>query len=334
MIGCGEVWVVIEQCEGELTDLSLEVLGEGRRVANDSHRELGAVLIGGMMSESEEGEKRLSEKLASYGAENIYFIEHPLLADHNNELYTFVLVDLIRKYRPFAVIFGATANSRDWASCIAARLHVGCAQDSLRLKAGGEVIEITRPVYESKVYKTVTSHLQPHIATILRDVVGIDEPDRSRKAKNVVRMQPCIHYDVLRVKRVQYFKADPRIMDIRDSEIIVAGGRGIGNNDGWRLIEEFANVIGGSVAGSRMALDNGWITRDRLVGQTGKTVNAKVYIACGISGAINHLVGMKNCKLIVAINIDERAPITKLAHIVVIGDLYQIIPALIKQMLV
>lgn len=332
MIGKEEIWVILEQCNGELTELSLEVLGEGRRVANESNRQLGVLVLGERIRESGDTENGLLESLAYYGADNIYLFEHPLLGNYISEVYTSFLAELVCIYYPYAVIFGATANGRDLASSLASRLNTGIAQDCLLLKPCGEVIEMTKPVFEGKVYKTVVSRYRPHVAVIPKGVIGIDEPNKSRRAKNIVKIQPNIHYDILKTKRVKYLKADPRTIDIRDSEIIVAGGRGVGSKENWKLIEELAGVLGGSVAGSRMAMDNGWINRDRLVGQTGKIVNAKVYIGCGISGAINHIVGMKKSKLIIAINTDRQAPIMKLAHIGIIGDLKKAIPALIDQL--
>ena len=321
----GGVCVLAEQREGQLQEVSLELVSEGRKLADKLGERLGAVVIGSDIA-------KLAQPLVHLGADKVWLLDSPLLADYCPEFYTDALVRLIEANRPAIVLSGDTCIGRDLAPRLAARLKTGLVTEctTITLDQEGLVLH-TKPSYEGKVSSTVVClKARPQMATVMPGVMDTGVPDPSRTAE-VVKLTPECN-GRLRIKVVGFTKADPKTVSLSEAESIVAGGGGVGSADNWRLIEELAEELVASVAASRIAVDAEWVTSDRQVGQTGKTVSPRLYVACGISGALQHTMGMKDSRLIVAINKDRNAPIFKVADVGIIGDLHEVVPAIIQHL--
>ncbi|TAK36406.1 MAG: electron transfer flavoprotein subunit alpha/FixB family protein [Chloroflexota bacterium] len=321
-----EVWVVAEHLEGDLREITLEMLGEGRKLARKLGEPLCAVLIG----HEAEG---LTEPLAQYGADKVYLVQNPLLAQYTTDAYASALTDLLQKHTPSILMLAATPNGKDLAPRVAARLKVGLASDCIILKVDDQgILNMVRPTHGGKVYTSVAcSAARPQIATIRPGVIGVDKPNKTRRAE-VVPVEVTIAPESIRTRVVGFIKADPKAVDVTESDIVVSGGRGAGGTKGWHVIEELADALGGSVAGSRVAADLGCVSRERMVGVTGKNVAPRLYVAAGISGATQHTAGINDAKLILAINADRGASIFKLADMGVVADLHELLPALTKRL--
>lgn len=311
--------VVAEQSEGTLRKVSLEMLGEARRLASDGKVE--AVLLGS-------GVEKLVEQLAWHGADKVYLADDPVLQLYTAEAYTAVLADLVKKVQPDVVFIGATTNGRDLAPRLATRLGIGLASDctGFSVDSDGRLL-ITRPIYAGRAIETIKLKSRPQMATLRPNVFPPLEPDTSRKAE--VEKIP-VNTGEVRAKVVGFLKKEGEEIELTEADIIVSGGRGLGGPEGFNILKELAKILGAAVGASRAAVDAGWIDHSHQVGQTGKTVNPKLYIACGISGAAQHLAGMRTSKVIVAINKDPEAPIFKVADYGIVGDLYQIVPLLTR----
>ncbi len=314
-----EIWVFAEACNNSIERVSLELLGEVRRLSKNG-APTAAVLIGAGISPS------LRQTLSQYGAQKIYIVDHEKLLYYQSEIYTHILTQLVRQKKPQIILLGATPNGNDMASRVAARLRVGFVSNCTDLKLNDEgrlvLWKAIRGGKSQAAFMTVGS---PQIATVCPDVIGLEK---------VVPLQtvPVEHLDISwdknmeKAEVIEFFKGNPATIDITEAEIIVAGGRGVGGVEKWPLIEGLADVIGGAVAGSRMAKDLGCISRDRLVGQTGKNVRPKLYMALGISGASHHVNGLKEAEKVVVINKDRHAPFIKKADLAVIADLQELLP--------
>jgi len=316
------VWVFIELKEGEIRDVSLELLSEGRKIAGKPGEGVCAVVVGGKI------QKQQTDRLAHYGADRIYLVENPL--DYSAELYTEILVSLIRDQKPRIVLCGATATGKDLAPRVAARLKAGLGSDctSLDLTEEGVLLQ-TKPAYGGRLsVEFALPETSPQIVTVRPGVMEMEKPNTSLKAE-IMPVAPQIGSVEPRSRVVDFIRADPKTISLSEADIIVAGGGGAGDRENFRLIEELAEVLGGTVGASRVPVDEGWVPFDKQVGQTGKTVEPSLYIACGISGTIYHTMGMKDSKAIVAINKDRSAPIFKLADMGIVGDLMEIVPAII-----
>ena len=323
MVTGKDVWVVAEVEEGgDLTEVTLEMMGEGRKLADRLGESLCAVLMGHNVT-------GLAEILEHHGADKIYLLESPLLAKYTTDAYVTALTDLIREHTPAIVTLGATPNGRDLASRAAARLKIGLAANCIILKINNhQTLEMTRSTHDDKVYTTVVCLTAgPQMATIRPGVIGIEEPKVSHNAE-VIPVKVRIDPSAIRTRVIGFIRGDPKTLDIDEAESIVAGGRGVGGAEKWSVIEELADALGGSVGGSRVPMDHGWIPRQRMVGQTGRTVKPKLYVAAGISGAHHHVAGMKDARLIIAINTDHTAPIFKLADLGLVADLHRVLPAI------
>lgn len=318
-----DVWVLVEHDRSEVQSVTLEMLGEGRTVANQLKGQLVAILFGPQLPE-------IITTLGSYGTDVVYIVDHPLLNEYTTDAYTHALITLIREKSPFLILIPANTNGRDLAPRVAARLNVGLASDCTMVKLNDKgMVEATRSTHRDKVYTTVELTSQtPFMATIRPGSIGVGKPDTSRQAKAEL-VSVSIPQSVLRTKVLQTVKADPATLDLSEAEVVVAGGRGLGTAQNWCLVEELAVALGASVGGSRMAMDEGWIPTERLVGQTGKSISSGLYVALGISGANEHVFGVREAKNIVAINKDPGAPILKLAGKAVVGDLNEVVPVLI-----
>jgi electron transfer flavoprotein alpha subunit len=319
------VWVLVEWQGEEPLKVSLELLSEGLKIGENLGEPLCAVVAGHNIPE-------LTNTLADYGAETVYVVEDPQLADHHPEFFTDALFGLIEQERPKVLLCGDTLLGRDIAPRLAAKLGTGLITDCVDIKLDESgAFCFTKLIHSHKVAATfLCPRARPQVATIRAGVMEMRVESVSGQAK-VVKVTPRLSNDgSLRV--TGFLKGDPRALGLEEADIIVAGGRGVGSAGNFRLLEELADVLGATVAASRMAVDAGWVTKDKLVGQTGKTVAPKLYIACGISGASQHVLGMKDSDIIVAINTDPQAPIFKVADVKIAGDLLKVVPALTSKL--
>jgi electron transfer flavoprotein alpha subunit len=322
----GDVWVLVEYQREEAASVTFEMLDEGQRIARRLKTRVVALVCGHQVPD-------VSAALASYGADVVYRIEHPLLSQYTTSAYTGALAALIMEKSPFLLLLAATANGRDLAPRLATRLRVGLASDCamVSLNSAG-AIEVIRPTHRDQVYTTVvlTSSV-PFIVTIRPGTIGVGKAAQGRKAE-VESVAVHLDESVARTRVLQMAKADPAILDIAEAEIIVAGGRGLGSAENWQLVTDLADALGASVGGSRMALDEGWIPPERLIGQTGKSVGPRLYVALGISGAREHVLGTREARCLVTVNTDPHAPICRLADKAIVGDVKQVVPELVRKL--
>jgi electron transfer flavoprotein alpha subunit len=319
------VWVFAEQRDGEIMGITLELLGEGRRLAETLGVELAAVLLG-------DGVETKTPELFAYGADVVYLVEDPELKNYRTESYTAVLEHLIKKYRPEIMLIGATNIGRDLAPRLAGRIGTGLTADCTELDIDLEqrLLLQTRPAFGGNLMATILcANNRPQMATVRPGVMKKLIPDGCRTGKII---KTPYHKDQVKIRTriLEVVKETSRVVNLEEAQIIVAGGRGVGSQEGFAILEELAKKLGGVVAASRGAVDAGWVPASYQVGQTGKTVHPKLYIACGISGAIQHVAGMQNSGLIVAINKNPNAPIFKVADYGIVGDLHQVVPLLIE----
>lgn len=321
------VWVFIEHREGRIRNVSLELLGEARKLAAQLGEEVSAVLIGHEVAE-------MSGTLIAGGANNVYLIEGSAFEHYTTDAYAIALTHLIRKYLPSVILLGATNDGRDLGPRVAARVRTGLTADctSLSIDLGTRLVAWTRPTFGGNIMATIfCPHTRPQMGTVRPKVFKKPEPDYGRKGK-IIREALAISETDIRTKIVDIVKVCSFSVNLEDAETIVSGGRGLGKPEGFRMLEELAQVLKGTVGSSRAAVDAGWMPYPHQVGQTGKTVAPKIYIACGISGAIQHLAGMQTSDVIIAINTDPDAPIFKVATYGIVGDVYEVVPALTSRL--
>lgn len=322
------IWVFAEQKAGELTETSLEVISEGRRLADQLQEELSAILIGYQVGE-------LAQTLGHYGAEKVFLAEDEGLTQYAPEIYTAILASLIREYDPSIFLLGATCLGEDLAPRVAGRVRTGLCSNCDKLEISDEGLLLqTRLCYSSKVHSIVIcSKARPQMATVQPGIMKVNPPDKSRNTQIIrVNLYAYTNTKTARTKLIDFIRADPRTIDIAEAELIVAGGKGVGDKKGFQLIWELADFLKASVGGSRIAIDYGWAGKDRQIGQSGKTVSPELMISCGISGASAHVSGMRDSKTVIAINSDKNAPILKMADLGVVGNLHEIIPIVIDQL--
>lgn len=322
-----DVWVFGEQRNGVLNPTVLELAGEGRKLADKLGENLCVALIGSDLS------VQAKDLAANYGVDKVYLVDEKDLAVYNDESYTAVMVDLINTYKPSIILLGATTIGRSLGPRVAARVKTGLTADctGLDIDDTSRDLHQTRPAFGGNIMATIVcKNNRPQMATVRPRVMkpAALKPDHSGQ---VVKHSFDVAVLNLRTKVLKVIEELTELVKIEDAEIIVSGGRGIGSAENFKLVRELAQALGGAVGASRAAVDNGWMPYAHQVGQTGKTVCPKIYIACGISGAVQHLVGMKSSDLIIAINKDPEAPIFQVATYGLVGDLNQIIPAMIKE---
>jgi electron transfer flavoprotein alpha subunit len=319
------VWVYAEQREGVLASVALELLGEGRKLADARKSDLCAVLIGASEAEAKE--------LIAWGADKVYHAEDPSLDKFNDEPYAKVLTTLIIQYKPEIVLAGATTIGRSFVPRVAGRLYTGLTADCTALEIEAETGNLlqTRPAFGGNIMASVIcANFRPQMATVRPKVMKKGSYDAGRKGE-IIKVLLSGLSSRTKVLEVVKDAADCTI-NLSEAEIIVSGGRGLGDPKGFEIIRELAGLLGGAVGSSRAAVDEGWIPYRHQVGQTGKTVCPKIYVACGISGAIQHLVGMQSSDIIIAINKNPDAPIFGVATYGIVGDLYEVVPMLIKKL--
>lgn len=323
MIGdnLGEVWIFAEQQDGKLKDVAYELTSEGRRLADTLKTQLGVVCFGHAV----EG----IEQLIAGGADKIYSVDDPALTEHQEDLYTGELADLIRWYKPEILLAGATTLGRSFIPRVAAILETGLAADctALEIDTENKLLLQTRPAFGGNLMATVICKQKPQIATVRPHAFKKGAPDGSRTGE-IIRADFNKESITSRTKLLQLLKDVTERVRLEDADVIVCGGRGLGEASNFQMVAELADVLGAALGSSRPPVDDGWIPYSHQVGQTGKTVSPKLYIACGISGAPQHLTGMQTSEIIVAINEDPKAPIFEVATYGIVGDLFKIVPML------
>lgn len=320
------IWVFAEQKNGKIQSVSYELLGKAQELAKKLNSPVSAVLIGNSLDDQ-------LDELIWHGADNIYLTEAPEIANFQDEPYTNILVELIKKHKPEILLCGATAIGRSLIARVAIKIKTGLTADCTGLDIDPEkkILLQTRPAFGGNIMATIICpNYRPQMSTVRHKVMQPMPPDKRRKGK-IVRenFSPALYQS--RAKLLDIVEEIESLVNIAEADIIVSGGRGLGGQENFKLLEEFAHVLNAAVGSSRAAVDAGWMPYSHQVGQTGRTVAPKIYFACGISGQIQHLVGMSSSKIIVAINKDPDAPIFKVATYGIVGDLFQIIPALTRQ---
>lgn len=331
------VFVFAQQVDNKLSGIALELVGKGKDLAKDLGTEVTAVLVGSEI-------KDLCTELAEYGADRIIVVDDPELKEYRTEPYAHALAEVIRKYKPEIMLVGATAIGRDLGPRVSARIHTGLTADCTQLEIGDFPINpipgreqkhnqllMTRPAFGGNTIATIACpEFRPQMATVRPGVM--QKAPRVEGAQAVIEeFNPGFTPDDKYVEILEIVKAVSDVEDIMDAKILVSGGRGVGSAENFKLLEDLADAIGGTVSCSRAVVDSGWKPKDLQVGQTGKTVRPQVYFAIGISGAIQHLAGMEESDIIIAINKDETAPIFDVADYGVVGDLNKIVPALTEK---
>lgn len=321
-----DVWVFAEQNNGHIESVTYELLGEGQKLAGDLGMSLCAVILGSNV------ESNVAELIAR-GAEKVYVVDRPELSYFRDEPYAAVLLDLIQRHKPSVFLCGATTVGRSLISRVAVSLRTGLTADCTALAIDPETKNLlqTRPAFGGNIMATIICpKTRPQMATVRHKVMKEAIPDANRKGR-VILEEIAAQLLVARARRVEYFEEKETTVNIAEADIIVAGGRGLQKAENFQLIRDLAETLHGGVGASRAAVDAGWIPYSHQVGQTGKTVCPKIYIACGVSGQIQHLAGMSSADIIVAINKDADAPIFRVATYGVVGDLFKILPLLNSQ---
>ncbi|MBN1178294.1 MAG: electron transfer flavoprotein subunit alpha/FixB family protein [Anaerolineae bacterium] len=315
-----DIFVWIEQFDGQVASPSWEALGLARQLSEALGGQVCACLFGAHVS-------GLAQEAIAYGADKVFVAEDATLADFRVDPYTALMAQLVQEHQPAVVLIGATFRGRDLGPALAVDLDTGCVADCTALALEEGKLVATRPIYAGKLLSTCTaSGKAPAIFTTRPRAFIKREPDAGRSGE-VVTMAAVLAEDAIPYKVTGFHETEGGV-NLAEAAIIVSGGRGVGGPEGFEPVRALAQVLNAAVGSSRAAVDAGWIPYEHQVGQTGKTVNPDLYIACGISGAIQHQAGMRTSKVIVAINKDPEAPIFQLAHYGVVGDLFKVVPAL------
>jgi len=318
-----DVWVYIEHKDGETTPMSFELLGIGKALANELGSGLCAFVIGDNVANT-------TKETFQWGASKVYTVESAILKTFNAEAYSKAATSLLAKYKPEVALFRATSQGTDIAAASAANLGFGLCTDSIGIRVEGGKIKLTRAAFGGNYTVTVVNEkAKPQIATVRPKAFAMPERDTSKSGEGVKEAFTIAEAD-LNTKFLEFIKSQVKI-NLVEADIIVSGGRGTGGPEGFNVLKDLADTLGGAVGASRAAVDSGWMPYEHQVGQTGKTVKPKIYIACGISGAIQHLAGMKTSDCIVAINKDPEAPIFKNATIGIVADYKVIVPKMLEK---
>ena len=328
------VYVFAQQVDNVISGIALELIGKGKELAKDLGTEVTAVLVGSDV-------KGLADELAEYGADKVIVVDDPELKEYRTEPYAHALASVINEFKPDVFLVGATAIGRDLGPRVSARVHTGLTADCTQLEIGDFPINpmpgkeqkhnqllMTRPAFGGNTIATIACpEFRPQMATV-RPGVMQKAPKQAGAKATVIEFNPGFTPDNKYVEILKVVKSVAETVDIMDAKILVSGGRGVGSAENFKMLEELAEVLGGTVSCSRAVVDAGWMGKDYQVGQTGKTVRPNVYFAIGISGAIQHVAGMEESDIIVAINKDEDAPIFDVADYGIVGDLNKIVPQL------
>lgn len=321
------VFVFVEQVDNQALNVGLELIGKAKELAAKIGTQVTAVILGkDIQSEY--------KKLGAHGADVVIAVSHPMLEIYKTEPYTYVLAELVKEYKPEICLFGATALGRDLAPRVSSRVQTGLTADCTTLEIEDETNHLlaTRPAFGGNVMATIVCpNHRPQMATVRPGVMQMIAYDENRSFEFVEKKmdipESCNNVEILEVVKTKTEKAN-----IQDADILISGGRGVGSKEGFEILEKVAEKLGGMVSASRACTDENWIAKDRQVGQTGQTVRPKLYIACGISGAIQHVAGMEDSELIVAINKDETSTIFDVADIGIVGDMHKVLPAFLEEL--
>ncbi|MGL6105647.1 electron transfer flavoprotein subunit alpha/FixB family protein [Romboutsia sp.] len=318
------VFVIGEQRGKIIKNITVELIGEGRKLANKLQKELTVLILGNELDDE-------IERLAHYGADKIIYVENPLLEIYTTDAYSKVITEVLEEKNPEIVLIGATTLGRDLAPRIAGKIGTGLTADCTKLEideTDNKLLQ-TRPAFGGNLMATIICpNNRPQMSTVRPGVM--DKAQYVKEKSTIEKINPSIDAKDILSRVVDVILKDKEVVSLTDAKIIVAGGRGISKSEGFEVLKQLADKLGGVVAASRAAVDSGWIDHDRQVGQTGTTVKPKLYIACGISGAIQHIAGMGNSETIIAINKDPDAPIHEIAHYSIVEDYDKIIPSLIQ----
>jgi electron transfer flavoprotein alpha subunit len=325
------VWVFVEQEAGEIAPVSLELLGKAGELARKLDSHVAALLFGDQLA-------CLAQVAIEHGADRVYLADHPELKPYRTLPFARVATDLIREHQPYIVLLGATPVGRDLAPRIASSLGAGLTADCTKLEIGGferrgkvysDLLHQIRPAFGGNIIATIVNpEMHPQLATVREGVMKLEAPDGAREGQ-VIEVEPRFRSSDLVLRVLERETRLPSV-DLKGASVIVSGGMGVGTKENFDLIFQLARVLGGEVAASRAAVDAGLISHEHQVGQTGVTVRPRLYIACGISGAVQHRAGMDQSSKIIAINTDPNAPIFQIAHYKIVGDLRTVIPNLIR----
>ncbi|MDD5616792.1 MAG: electron transfer flavoprotein subunit alpha [Candidatus Methanoperedens sp.] len=319
------VWIFVEHTEGKPATVSWELLGEGSKLAKTLGVELCSLVIGDHV-------EHLCQESFAYGASKVYLIDAPVFHHYRTETYFRAICYLVDKYKPEILLMGATGMGRDLAGAVATKLKTGLTADctGLDIDEKGYLLQ-TRPAFGGNIMATIlTEKTRPQMSTVMPHVMARANMDASRTG-TIVRESMDINEEYLPTRVIEVIEdATGEQLDLAGAEIIVSGGRGMCGSENFAILQQLADELGGAVGCSRAAVEAGWMPAERQVGQTGKTVRPKIYIACGISGAIQHLVGMQGSDVIIAINQDKKAPIFEVATYGIVGDVFQVVPAIIS----
>ena len=320
------VWVYAEQRHGEISSVVYELLNKGAELAKTLEVPLSAILIGSNISSK-------AQDLINRGANKVYVYDDSILAEFQDDPYSCILANLIKEEKPEIVLMGATNIGRSFASRVAAKIYTGLTADCTALEIDSKTRNLmqTRPAFGGNIMATIlTPNHRPQMATV-RHKVFKEAPIQEGRKGEIINKNINSQTILNRTKFLGFFKDSSAEVNISDADIIVSGGRGLGNPEGFKLLKELADLLGGAVGASRAAVDSNWISYSHQVGQTGRTVAPKIYVACGISGQIQHMVGMSSADTIIAINKDKDCPMMQTATYSLVGDLYEIIPAIINE---
>ncbi|MED1782932.1 electron transfer flavoprotein subunit alpha/FixB family protein [Brevibacillus fortis] len=319
------IWVYLEVSDGCIAPVSLELLGAGRQMADKRGVPLAGLLIG-------DGIRELAHAAFPYGADQVYVYDHMIFHDYRTESYMRAVIECVQKHKPEVILYGATSTGKDLASAVATDLETGLTADTTMLDVNAEtgLLEASRPAFGGNIMATILCKKhRPQMATVRPKVMKAIEPDESRTGEIIEESMELREEDI-RTKVLKIVRETKEKVRLDEADVIVAGGKGLGSKEGFSLIHRFAERIGATVGASRDAVEAGWIDHEHQVGQTGVTVTPKIYFAIGISGAIQHLVGMRNSGLIIAINKDPNALIFQSCHYGIVGDAFEIVPLLIE----
>ncbi|HOP46180.1 MAG TPA: electron transfer flavoprotein subunit alpha [Desulfobacteraceae bacterium] len=320
------VWVFAEQRYGTLSKVSFELLGKAQELAGTLNQDVSALLFGDQIS-------GLSETLIKYGAQNVYVADDPCLKNYRTNAYTMVIEELVNQYKPNILLMGATHIGRDLAPRVSRRIGVGLTADCTELTIDPEekILLQTRPAFGGNIMATIANRFsRPQMATVRPGVMeAVEKPGNKG---SVIQHKVEIKEEDIGTKILEVVMEEKKGTDICDARVLVAGGRGVGDSEGFKVLHELASLLGGELAGTRIVVEEGLVPVENQVGQTGKSVRPELYIACGISGAIQHRAGMMNSRYIIAINKDPRAPIFQVADWSIVGDLNKVVPEMIAQL--
>jgi electron transfer flavoprotein alpha subunit len=321
------LWVFVEQRDGTPAQVSLELLGKGHDLAEKLEVDVTAILMDHNVSE-------MAEELIFYGADRVIIADDPLVKEYRTETYTEIIVEQALKEKPEILLIGATCIGRDLAPRISARLNTGCTADCSELDIDQEmrVIVATKPFFGRDLMADIICPLhRPQMVTVRPGVMELKDQDRKRHGELIYIDVNCKEEDI-KVKVLETIRAVSDSISLEEADKVIAAGMGVGSKEGFEMVKELAKLLGAQVGATSLPVDEGWVSEDKKVGQTGKTIRPKLYIGCGVSGAIQHSAGMINSELIIAINTNPKADIFNFADYGIVGDVSEIIPALIKEL--